>query len=56
MKTLRINDELHKIITDKIKEVNEQYGITITIESIVDFTLRNEIPNFEIQKLLKRNE
>lgn len=56
MKTLKISDELHKIITDKIEEVRNRYGLSFTIESIVDFSLRNEIPKFEFQKLLKRNE
>lgn len=51
MKTLRIKDDIHELIISKIDELEEQYGISITIESIIDSILRNGIPNYNIAKV-----
>ena len=50
MKTLRIKDDIHELITSKVDELEKQYGISITMESIADSILRNGIPNYDIFK------
>lgn len=50
MKTLRIDDETHEIIIDKIEELKTQYGVRVTIESIVISVLRNGLSNYTIVK------
>ncbi len=50
IKTLRIKDDVHELIISKIDELKEQYGLDVTIESIVDSILRNGVPNYDIFK------
>lgn len=48
MKTLRINEETHKMIINKIEELKTRYGISITIESLVDSVLKNGLSKYNI--------
>lgn len=50
MKTLRIDDHTHELITNKINEIKDQYGISITIESIVTSVLKSGIPKYKFTK------
>ena len=50
MKTLRIDNETHRMITNKIDELKTPYGVHVTIESIVISVLRNGLPNYTIVK------
>jgi len=51
MKTLRIDDDTHKMITNKIEELKTQYGVSITIESIVDKALKIGIPSIKFSEI-----
>ncbi len=51
IKTINVNGDIHKLIKDKIKEIKNQYGLDVTIESIVDSILRNGIPSYSITKI-----
>ncbi len=48
MKTLKVKDETHKMLKDKIKELKDKYGLRITMESIVDSALINEITHYKL--------
>ena len=49
-KILRINDETHKTITNKIEELETQYGVHVTIESLVGSILMEGIKGYDILK------
>ncbi len=49
-KTLRIEDETHEMLTEKIKELKNLYGVSVTIESVVNAVLRKGIPTYIIEK------
>lgn len=50
MKTLKVKDEIHEMIINKVKEIKDQYGLRITIESIVYSVLKNGISNYDVFK------
>ncbi len=54
MKTLRIDDDTHAMIINKIDKLKEQYGISVTIESVVTSVLRLGIPEYKIERKLIR--
>lgn len=50
MKTVRLNEETHKLLIEKIDEMENKYNIRITIESIVDSILTEGIKGYDITK------
>lgn len=50
MKTVRLNEETHKMLLEKIDEMDNKYNIRITIESLVDSILMEGIKGYDIIK------
>ena len=50
MKTVRLDEETHKMLLEKIDEMNNKYNIRITIESLVDSILMEGVKGYDILK------
>lgn len=50
MKTVRIEDETHELLKNKVKELKDQYGVDITIESIANSVLKNGLTDYTFSK------
>ena len=50
MKTVRLDEETHKMLLEKIDEMNSKYNIRITIESLVDSILMEGVKGYDILK------
>ncbi len=51
MKTVRLDEETHKKILNKIDEMDKKYGVKLHIEDIVNFILITVIDDYDIGKL-----
>ena len=50
MKTVRLDEETHKKILEKIDEMDRKYNIRITIESIVNSIINDGLIGYDITK------
>ncbi len=51
MKTLRIDDDIHELIINKIKELKEQHDVSVKIESVVTKALKIGIPLIKFSEI-----
>ena len=48
IKTVQIDESIHKLIVDKQKDIREKKGINIQMRDIVEKLIKENIDNFQL--------
>lgn len=52
VKSLLIEDEIHEMIKNKIKEIKDKYGIEPRISDLVNKVLRENVQKYDIKEAI----